>query len=336
MTFSRRQVMGLATAASAALALGACSNDQGTSGRPAGTAGTAAETGKLAVVQKVLTSEFWQNVKKGAEEQAKTDGASLDVYAANSEDDVEGQVNLLQTTIAKGYAAIGVAPISNVNLNATLANATKQGIYVVNVDEPVDLANLKSLGGAVQGLITTDNVHVGNMAADYIAKLLGSRGDVAIIEGKAGVASGEDRKNGARQGMEKAGLKVVDSQPADWDRTKAVNVAQNYLSKYPQLKAIYCCNDTMAMGALEAVKNSGRDVKVVGTDGNSDAVQSVFEGELAGTIKQDSKKIGSESVKLLEKLAKEKPSIDMNAKPETIHVEPILVTRENAKEVLSA
>ena len=127
-------------------------------------------------------------------------------------------------------------------------------------------------------------------------------------------------------------MTIVDSQPADWDRTKALNVAQNYLSKYPDLKAIYCCNDTMAMGAQEAVSKSGRSVLVVGTDGNSDAIQSVKDGKLAATIKQDSNKIGAESEKLLAKFVKDKPAITVGATPETVHVEPILITPDNASQ----
>ncbi|MHA7862325.1 D-allose transporter substrate-binding protein [Tessaracoccus sp. Y36] len=318
----------LALAAAVTLGLTAC-------GSNAETASSDSSGGdeKVAVVQKVLTSEFWQDVKAGAEAGAEESGLAIDIYAANSEEDVEGQVNLVENAIGKGYKAIGVAPISNVNLNAALANATKEGIYVVNVDEPVDLEDLEKRGGAVQGLITTDNVLVGNMAGDFIVEQV-SEGEVAIIEGRAGVKSGNDRTTGAREAFDRGGLTVVDSQPADWDRTKAFNLAQNYLNKYPNLKAIYAANDTMAMGAQEAVANSGREVVVVGTDGNTDAIQSVADGGLAATVKQDSEGIGRESVKLMKKLLTEKPEIKPGNEMETVHVTPILVTGDNSSEYL--
>lgn len=318
----------LAVAATVALGLSGCGG-----GTPAPESGAAGDGEKVAVVQKVLTSEFWQDVKAGAESGAKETGLDLQVYAANSEEDVEGQVNLLENAIGKGYKAIGVAPISNVNLNAALANATKEGIYIVNVDEPVDLEDLAARGGAVQGLITTDNVLVGNMAGDFIVEKI-SDGEVAIIEGRAGVKSGNDRTTGAREAFDRGGLTVVDSQPADWDRTKAFNLAQNYINKYPNLKAIYAANDTMAMGAQEAVANSGRDIVVVGTDGNTDAVQSVADGGLDATVKQDSEGIGRESVKLMDKLLKDKPEIKPGNEMETVHVKPILVNSDNASEYL--
>lgn len=316
----------------ALVALGACSG--GNSGDGATTpAGDGASAGapadgdyKIAIVLKTLTSEFWQSMKTGAEEKAKELGVTLDVYASNSEDDVEGQVTLVENAISQGYDAIGVAPISNVNLNNAIAQATAAGIYVVNIDEAVDVENLASLGGAVQAFVTTDNVVVGNMAGQFIVDTIGS-GQVAIIEGKAGVQSGEDRKTGASQAFEKGGLELVDSQPADWDRTKAFNLAQNYISKYPDLKAIYCANDTMAMGAQEAVANSGKDIVVVGTDGNSDAIESVEAGGLAATVKQDSAGVGAKAVELLKGLVEAGGAIDPDAEVEQVRAEPILVTK---------
>lgn len=308
--------------------LGACSGggdatDDETTAAPVGGGGEV----KIAIVLKTLTSEFWQSMKTGAEEKADELGIQLDVYAANSEDDVEGQVALVENAISQGYDAIGVAPISNVNLNNVVAQATAAGIYVVNVDEAIDLENLVGLGGAVQAFVTTDNVAVGNMAGEFIVEAIGGSGQVAIIEGKAGVASGEARKQGASEAFDAAGLELVDSQPADWDRTKAFDLATNYLSKYPDLKAIYCANDTMAMGAQEAVASSGRDVVVVGTDGNSDAIESVEAGGLGATVKQDSAGVGAKAVELLNDLASAGGDIDPNAEVEQIRVDAILVTK---------
>lgn len=307
--------------------MGACGSDDNNSNNNGN--GTDGDTIKIAIVQKTLTSEFWQSIRKGAEDRAAELGVELDVYAANSEEDVEGQVNLLENAIGMGYDAIGVAPISNVNLNNAISQATDAGIYVVNVDEPVDLEHLRGLGGAVQAFVTTDNVEVGGKAGAFIAENLEAGDEVAIIEGRAGVVSGVDRRDGARAALEDAGLTVVDVQPADWDRTQAFNLAQNYLNRYPNLKAIYAANDTMAMGAFEAVRNSDRDVIVVGTDGNSDAIESVEQGGLAATIKQDAEGVGAAAVDLLVQLAKDKPEIDVNAEITPTTVESILVTRDS-------
>lgn len=283
---------------------------------------------EYAVVLKVFSSQFWQTMKEGVEAEAEKQGVKVDVYAANTEDDVEGQVTLLENAISKGYKAIAVAPISADNLNNAVADATSKGIYIVNIDEKINMDGLKALGGAVYSFVSTDNVAVGRMGAQYIVDQIGGVGQVAIIEGKAGAASGENRKQGATEAFSADGLELVESQPADWDRTKAYDLATNYISKYPNLKGIYCCNDTMAMGALEAVKNAGKDILVVGTDGNDDAIASVKAGELAATVAQDPSKIGARGMQMLIEAVEKGDQIDKDAEPITEGIDAILIEKD--------
>lgn len=315
----------LATTLSASLA-GCGGSTTSTEGSSA--AETSGDQAEYAVVLKVLSSQFWQSMRDGILEEAENQGIKIDVYAANSEDDVEGQVTLLENAVNKGYKAIAVAPISADNLNPAIADATKKGIHIVNIDEKVNMDSLKELGGAVYAFVSTDNVQVGRMGAQHIIDQIGGKGQVAIIEGKAGAASGEDRKQGATEAFKKAGMDLVESQPADWDRTKAYDLATNYINKYPDLKGIYCANDTMAMGALEAVLNSGKNILVVGTDGNEDAVASVKEGKLAATVAQDPAQIGRRGVQLLVESVKNNAAIDPNAEPQTDSVDAILITKD--------
>jgi D-allose transport system substrate-binding protein len=269
-------------------------------------------TAEYAVVIKTLGSPFWQGIQQGVLNKAKELGITVDVYAANSEDDIEGQVMILENCISKGYKAIGVAPISPVNLNAAIAQATKKGIYVVNIDEMVDRDNLRSQGGAVQGFVSTDNKAVGELGAGYIVKNAPAGSQVAIIEGKAGNTSGEDRKEGATKAFAAAGFTIVASQAADWDRTLAFDLANSLITRFPDLKGIYACNDTMAMGALEAVKKAGKQIIVVGTDGNDDAIESVKAGELGATVAQDTNLIGGIGLELLRDAYENKVKIDPN------------------------
>jgi D-allose transport system substrate-binding protein len=237
-------------------------------------------------------------------------------------------MQLAENCVTQGYAGIGIAPISSVNCNAPTTEATKKGIYVVNIDEKMDMKDLIGRGGAVQGFVSTDNVKVGNVAAGYIVKLLGQgKFDVAIVEGKAGNASGEDRKNGADQAFKAAGYNIVASQPADWDRTKAYDLANAYMDRFPNLKAIYACNDTMAMGVEEAVKKSGKKILVVGTDGNPDAIASVKAGDLTATVAQDTHAIGAEAFQMLVDAVTNKVKIDPSATVPTKGVAPQLITK---------
>lgn len=285
---------------------------------------------EYAVILKTLSNDFWATMKTGIEEKAKELGVTVDIFAASSEEDTEGQLKIFENCITKGYKAIGVAPLSPTNLINGIVQANAKGIYVMNIDEKIDMDTLKNAGGSVIAFATTDNVKVGEKGAAYIIDQLKDGGDVAIIEGKAGNASGEARKTGAKQAFDaQASIKVVDSQPADWDRQKALDTATNMLQMYPNLKAFYCCNDTMALGALQAVKNANKlgKVIVVGTDGAKEALESVKAGELSATVAQDSAGIGATSLEQMVNAVKNNAEINPDKDAETIPVDSYIVDK---------
>lgn len=294
------------------------------------------ETDCYAIVLKTQSSQFWQDMKTGIEEEADRLGVTVDIQSGNTEDDVEGQVTILENFLSTGkYKAIGVAPISDVNLNNTIATATEQEIQVVDIDEKIDADALADLGGALYAYVATDNEAVGEMAANELLNQIGEDGaQVAIIEGKAGALSGEQRRDGAKAAFEAAGAEIVDSQPADWDRTKAYDVATNIMNANPDLKAIYCCNDTMALGAAEAVQAAGKDVLVCGTDGDSEAIQAVADGEMAATVAQNPKEIGAKALDLMVEAVQEGSTPVAGQDFPTYGIDAILITADNASDYL--
>ena len=206
---------------------------------------------------------------------------------------------------------------------------------MVNVDEKINMEQLKANKANVEGFVNTDNFKVGASAAKFIVEQIKS-GDVIIIEGKAGTTSGEDRRTGAASVFTNtSGINLVASQPADWDRTRALDVTSSLLQRYPNIKAIYCCNDTMALGAQQAVENIQKQnsIIVVGTDGTPEAFQSIKEGRLKATMEQDSKQIGAQGLRLLvEAVQQNKGLISVDAEPKVIGLEAILVTQDNVEE----
>ena len=287
------------------------------------------------MIIKTLSSPFWVNLKNGIKEEANRIGVNVTVLAGNSEDDIQGQLRLFEENIAKNYVGIGFAPISPVNLISAVSQAYAKGIYLVNIDEKVNMEQLKANKANVEGFVNTDNFKVGASAAKFIVEQIKS-GDVIIIEGKAGTTSGEDRRTGATSVFTNtAGINLVASQPADWDRTRALDVTSSLLQRYPNIKAIYCCNDTMALGAQQAVENIQKQgsIIVVGTDGTPEAFQSIKEGRLKATMEQDSKQIGAEGLRMLvEAVQLGKGLISVDAEPKVIGLEAILVTQDNVEE----
>ena len=120
------------------------------------------------------------------------------------------------------------------------------------------------------------------------------------------------------------------SQPADWDRMRALDVATNTLQRVSDLAAFYCCNDTMALGAVQAVQNLGKAGKViiVGTDGIPEAIQAIEAGRLTATVAQDPAKVGSTGLDLLVEATKSGKQIALDAEPKFVPIDSILVTKK--------
>ncbi len=265
--------------------------------------GAFAEDLKFAAILKTLANPHWVTMKNGYEEEAARQGITIEVFAVAAEGNIQEQLQLFETVLQKGYNGIAFSPITPVNLIPTVVKANKQDIPIVNVDEGVDQKALADAGGKIHAYIRTDNYAIGEKAADYVASKLPDGGKVAIIEGMAGNASGDARRDGFKDKIATyAGFEVVASQPADWDRIKALDVGTNVMNRNEDLVAIYCANDTMALGAVQAVKNIKRDVMVVGTDGIDEAVESVKAGDMAATVAQDPYAMGVTAVQTLLKL----------------------------------
>lgn len=310
-----------------ALALVGCSNG-GTKKSSESTAQSSGQA-EYAVILKNQSSDFWVKMKEGVEKKAKELGVTVDVYAAQNEEDTEGQLKLMESAVEKNYKAIGVAPLSPVNLIQGIVKANEKNIYVMNIDEKVDLDQLTAQKGSVIAFATTDNKAVGANGAQFIIDKLGTPGKVAIVEGKAGNASGEDRKNGATEAFKKAGYDIVGSLPGDWDRQKALDVATTFIQQNPDLKAIYACNDTMALGVYQAVMNAGKkgEIIVVGTDGDTEAIKSIEDGQLSATVAQDPAAIGAASLEEMVNAVKNQIKVEPGADVKVIPIESKIISK---------
>lgn len=241
---------------------------------------------QIGFVAKAYENEFWRAVKEGVEEQiTELNDAGVDIVgdvrAAQGESDEQGQASIMNDMVNKGYDAIVASPISDGNLVPPTEKAHAANIPVIN-----------TIGGFAKEMdiyVGPRHYMSGELAAEWIANKLGDEGgQVAVIMGlpKESAARGRTEGFGDWLAANAPNIEFVDSQNADWDRTKAKDVMDTLIIKYPDLKAVYCNNDTMAMGALEAVKAAGKlgELMVVGNDGTSEAIQSIKDGELSATV----------------------------------------------------
>lgn len=287
---------------------------------------------EYAMILKTQATDFWVKMWKGIEDEAEKKGVKVDLYSAQSEEDLEGQLTILESCISKDYKGIGIAPLSSVNVLPGIGKATEKGITIVDIDEKFDEQELENQGGATVAYVATDNVAVGNKGGQYIVDNVDKGAQVAVIEGKSGNQSSEDRAEGAKKAFEDGGLELIGSQAADWDRQTALDIATTYIQQNPDLKGIYCCNDGMALGAIQAVINADKvgDILVVGTDGDSEAVESIAAGQLSATVAQDPAQIGATSLDLLIDSVENGTEAKVGEFPEKTPIDSVLITKDNA------
>jgi ribose transport system substrate-binding protein len=234
---------------------------------------------------KALENEFWRMEKEGAEAAAaalKSQGVNVTVtvQAAQGEADEQGQLAVMNNMVNRKYDAILVSPIADGNLLPGVEKAVQSKIPMVVCNDAF-MPQIRNTVGAW-------HLEGAELAAEWVGKKLGGSGEVAVVAGLPKNEVGRIRAEGFISYINKnyPNIKVVGNQNADWDRTKAKEVADIWLRQFPNLKAVYAANDTMAMGVVEAVRGVGKmgQILVVGCDGVSEALASIKAGELSATI----------------------------------------------------
>lgn len=238
---------------------------------------------EITVVCMALNSDYWHMVEAGAKLAGKELGVTVDVVGPNAESDSASQINMVEDACNSGADAIVLAPNEPTSLVSAAKTVRNNEIPLVIIDAKLDTDD-ESLYSCFIG---TGNVAAGEEGGKFIASKLQKGDKVGIIRGLNGQSIHDQRADGAQAAMEEAGLKVVSVQPADSDRGKAVNVAENMLQSDPDIKAFYATNDDMALGALQAIESGGlKDVVIVGFDGTFNAMDSIADGKLTASVAQ--------------------------------------------------
>ncbi|MCS6870623.1 MAG: substrate-binding domain-containing protein [Anaerolineae bacterium] len=242
---------------------------------------------RIGALVKNLDNEFFLTMIKGYEKAAADLGLDVVIGSTPTEGTAEQQLAILEGWLNEGgFKGFSVTPFRATSLNSALERATQQGIPIVNIDELIPADAQQGIKLATQ--IASNNVRAGQEAARYVIANVEAGAEVAVIEGAPGTTSSIDRVTGFTQTVSAAGYKVVASQPANWDRARAFEVASNILQGNPNVKAIFAANDGMGLGAIEAVEAAGLSGKVIvlSVDAIPEALEAVKAGRLAGTVAQ--------------------------------------------------
>jgi len=189
--------------------------------------------------------------------------------------------------IARRVDALVIAPADSKSLVSVCQRALDAGIVVINIDNKFDAAVLADKRVNIP-FVGPDNRKGAKQAGDYLATSLKPGDKVAIIEGVPTAFNAIQRKLGFEDAMKAAGAVVVSSQSASWETAKANQVASALITEQPDLKAILCANDSMALGAVAALKEAGKadQVLVVGFDNISAVQQLIRDRRMLATVDQ--------------------------------------------------
>lgn len=260
--------------------------DSGQAGRDAGL-----ETDRpvIALIMKSLANEFFVTMADGGREHqaAHADQYELIVNGIKNEIDLAQQVSLIDQMIASRVDAIVIAPADSRAMVPALARAAAAGIVVVNIDNRLDVEILNEYELSIP-FVGPDNFLGADIVGQFLASKLESGQEVAILEGVPTAYNSQRRTAGFEKAMKDGGLNVVEQQSAQWDQTTAVTIASAMLVQHPNLAAILCANDNMALGALAAIVQAGKggQVKIIGFDNISAVRKLVGSGEILATVDQ--------------------------------------------------
>ncbi len=243
----------------------------------------------IGLVMKSLANEFFSTMEEGAwaHHADHEDAYRLRVTGMRDETDVAEQVGIVELMIAQGVDAIVIAPADSQALVGISQRAMDQGIIVVNIDNKLDEEVLADRGVHIP-FVGPDNRKGARLAANYLAERLEAGDQVAIIEGAPNAYNGIRRRLGFEDAINEYGLDLVSSQTGYWETDQAMPIASAMINEHPNLRAILCANDSMALGAVAALRDAGRtdEVYVVGFDNISAVQRLLAEGQILCTVDQ--------------------------------------------------
>ncbi|MGV3486607.1 MAG: sugar ABC transporter substrate-binding protein [Planctomycetaceae bacterium] len=280
----------------------------------AASADPAAKKPKVALIMKSLANEFFSTMADGAvkHQAANAQDYDLVVNGIKDERDLSRQVAIVEEMIAARADAIVIAPADSKALVPVLRRAQEAGLIVINIDNRLDADILKQEGVTIP-FVGPDNRQGAKQVGDYLAAKLTKGDKVAILEGIKTSINSQQRKAGFEDAASEAGLSIVSSQSAQWEMSVANTIASSMLSEHPDLKAILACNDSMALGALAAVKAASRggEVLIVGFDNITAVQQAIRDGSILATADQHGDQLAVFGIKYALSLHRD-PSVSLS------------------------
>ncbi len=291
----------------------------------------------LAICIHSMDNEYWAQEAEGAKLAAEAYGVSADILTCDSDDNK--QLQGIKDYIAQyGDKAIFVVDPSSTANTANIAELCEEsGNYVTILAHRAEGLYPKDYPHFVASLML-DDIAIGKATAKALFESIGGEGQVVELQGLLGDDSATNRHKAFEEALKDyPNIEVVDSQTASWSQSEAMTLTENWLVKYPDLKGIYSANDTMALGAVEALKNKGLNGKVMvsGCDGIEAALNAVNDGDMVITNANNGYMIAGYGASYAIQAAL--GMLDPTSIPDNerlIFCKTTLVTKDNANEII--
>jgi ribose transport system substrate-binding protein len=273
----------------------------------------------IAVIPKATSHLFWVSVQAGSLAAGKALNVNVEWNGPTTETDYSRQIQIVDSMIARHVDGLAIAATERKALVQSLDRAAAAGIPVTVFDSGLDSENYMTF-------VATDNVEAGRLAARTMAKLMGGKGQVAMILHAPGSVSTGDREQGFQEvmGKEFPQINIVAQQFGMSDRARSRAAAENILSSHPDLDGIFCSTEPSSTGTSLALKSRGLagKVKFVAFDSSDTMIQDLRDGVIHALVVQDPFRIGFEAVRtLVDKLNGKNP-------PKRIDLAARVVTKE--------
>ncbi len=280
-----------------------------------------ASSGKVIFASHTEATSFTGKLYEGITAKVSAQGGTVELLTAGG--DANLQVDQLNEALAEKPAAIILLAVDGYALIPMVEKANEAGVPVI--------ATSRDLNGGVFAKVRSDEYQAGKLQGEYMAKHLPPNAKIVYLMGQSNQSSAIQRWSGFKENCldKRSDIQLLAKTDSEWSEAEALKNMTLWLQVYPQIDGVIAANDTMALGALKALRAAGLNGKVLlsGVDAKDAAVKAVASGEMAQTVKQDAEKTVEAINGILQK------ALSGNVPTDDVKIPFVEITKENAATV---
>jgi ribose transport system substrate-binding protein len=257
----------------------------------------------IAVFTKNTTNPAYAAFRIAADQVARSAGARVVHYVPKQPDNVDEQKAMVDQALKDRPDAVVFIPVDDVAMVDSVKKLNDAGIPIVLASNP--------LPGRFVTYVGADDFEIGYREARYLFEKLGGKGKIVVIEGTSGAPTNRERVRGYKRALaEYPGIEALGFGAGNYQQVDARRVMEKFLIDHPQIDAVLSANDSMALGALEALKQANRSATVIGINGILPAVKQIASGGLLASVDFNMFKIGCAATQAAVRSLKHEPLPD--------------------------